>query len=360
MKITTPDFLLARLSQIFRRPLRWAGEVETSLLAGRLASISITRPIFICGLARAGSTMLLELVSKIDGVATHRYCDFPFLTVPYLWNQYIARFQAAEQPVERPHKDRIHITRMSPEAMEEPLWAAWFPDLHSSAVATRRLPGDIPCEPFEKFHRDHLKKMLLIRGGIRYAAKNNYHTTRIEYLSRLYPDAEFIVPVRHPLSHVESLVQQHRLFCQYARQEPRVPQYLAAAGHFEFGPQRVPVCIEEAEGQRIVGCWKKGDDHGGYSIQWREIYNFIRKTQQSHSSLSQRIHIVRYEDFCDAPQQEFTALLSRIGLEAASASLSEAMQSIRRSPLKTSLRSDQQRAVWNRVGDVAAHFGYSP
>lgn len=359
MKITTPDFLLVRFSQLLQQPLRWAGDLETSLLSGQLASLSIARPIFIGGLARSGSTILLELLATLPGVATHRYCDFPFLTIPYLWNRYLSKLQVAEQPVERPHKDRIQITRNSPEAMEEPLWNAWFPKLHSLTATTHRLSADTRCESFEQFHRAHLKKILLIRQGERYVAKNNYHTTRIEYLSRLYPDAEFIVPIRHPLAHVESLVRQHRLFVEYAQQEPRVPRYLAAAGHFEFGPQRMPVYIDAGEGKRIVERWREGDQHGGYAIQWKEIYGFIRHLQQSNQPLAERIHIVRYEDFCSSPQRVFASLLNRVGLGAAGASRSPDLQHISPSPHTVSIDVQPQQAVWREVSEVAEHFGYS-
>jgi len=263
VKISTTDFFLLRFCEMFERPLRWAGDLETSLLSGQLSSLAITRPIFICGLARSGSTILLELLSSIDGVATHRYCDFPFLAVPYLWNKFLNRHAIDPQPAERPHKDRIQITRSSPEAMEEPLWRAWIPQLRSTAAPTHRLSAVDRYPGFEQFHHDHLKKILLVRRGSRYVAKNNYHVARIEFLSRLYPDAEFIIPIRHPLAHIESLVRQHRLFCTYAREEPRVPRYLAAAGHFEFGPQRMPIHLSQSESKRTRERWRAGDEHGG-------------------------------------------------------------------------------------------------
>ncbi|MGN6543685.1 MAG: sulfotransferase [Aureliella sp.] len=357
MKISTPDFLMVRFSQIFQRPLRWAGDLETSLLQGQLTNVPIDRPVFICGLARSGSTVLLELLAALPGVATHRYCDFPFLTIPYLWNRYLGKFERAEQPIERPHKDRIQITRRSPEAMEEPLWNAWFPQLHSPAANTHRMTAELRGEAFEQFHRAHLQKVLLLRDGQRYVAKNNYHATRIEYLASLYPNAEFIVPVRHPLAHVESLVRQHRLFCDYASREPRVPAYLAAAGHFEFGPQRLPIYVDRSAGERIIERWQAGDEHGGYSIQWNEVYGLVRDLQ-SHSPLAGRIHVVRYEDFCASPQRVFADLLDAVGLGKVPESHAPSLQSISQSQHATTLDVSQQRAVWAHLGEVAEHFGY--
>jgi len=55
------------------RPLwKLVGNLETRVLADRLAGIQIDRPIFICGLARSGSTVVLEQIALHPDVTTHR------------------------------------------------------------------------------------------------------------------------------------------------------------------------------------------------------------------------------------------------------------------------------------------------
>jgi hypothetical protein len=110
MNLKRRDYLLVRLSRRLA-PLR-----------RRLSALPIDRPVFITGLARSGTTLLLSLLAKVPGVATHRYRDFPFLWTPMVWNWLQAWAATAEAPVERPHRDRIQITKESPEAFEEPLW----------------------------------------------------------------------------------------------------------------------------------------------------------------------------------------------------------------------------------------------
>jgi hypothetical protein len=100
---------------------------------------------------------------------------------------------------------------------------------------------------------DHLRKVVLLRGGARYVSKGNYNVCRIAYLARLLPNTKFVVPVREPLAHVHSLVKQHRLFTHYAAQDARVPVYFAAAGHYEFGPQRRPINLSKARAERVIG-----------------------------------------------------------------------------------------------------------
>lgn len=54
------------------------GSIESALLDGALADVRIDRPIYVTGLARSGTTILLETLARHPNVATHRYRDFPF------------------------------------------------------------------------------------------------------------------------------------------------------------------------------------------------------------------------------------------------------------------------------------------
>ena len=140
-------------------------------------------------------------------------------------------------PAERAHKDRILVTPDSPEAMEEVLWMRFFPEAHETGKD--QVLTDATSNPaFERFYKDHLKKILLVRGGRRYLSKGNYNLTRFAYLLKLFPDARFIVPVRDPRWHIASLIKQHRLFCDEERRDPRILQHMRRAGHFEFGLDR--------------------------------------------------------------------------------------------------------------------------
>ena len=181
------------------------GELESSSHRTELDAIPIDRPIYVAGLARSGSTILLELLAARPGVATHRYRDFPPIFTPLFWNRAFAHvYRADAPPAERAHKDRILVTPDSPEAMEEVLWMRFFPEAHETGKD--QVLTDATSNPaFERFYKDHLKKILLVRGGRRYLSKGNYNLTRFAYLLKLFPDARFIVPVRDPRWHVASL-----------------------------------------------------------------------------------------------------------------------------------------------------------
>lgn len=355
VRIAFADYFLARSSHALQPALKQLGNWETGLVASQLRSIQVSRPVFICGLARSGSTILLELLSQIAGVATHRYRDFPFQAIPWIWNNYLNRFQVNSEPVERPHADRIRITRESPEAMEEPLWMMFFNHLHSTCTS-QLLTEATACPEFSRFFDEHLRKMLLIRGGQRYVAKNNYNVGRIAFLARLYPDAQFIVPIRHPVSHVHSLVSQHIRFCEYARIQPRVGAYLQAAGHFEFGPQRIPIQFDSTAANRTLEHWTRGDNHRGYAVQWNEVYGYVQHLFENDQQLAQQIHVVRYEDFCSAPEKVFTNLLQQAGL-AETCPLS--LDHISAIDSTKTLSAEIQDAIWREVDTVATNLGFT-
>ena len=62
-------------------------DLEDTVFASRFAAISCDRPIFITSLPRAGTTLLLEILSQLPATATHTYRNMPFLLCPLIWDQ---------------------------------------------------------------------------------------------------------------------------------------------------------------------------------------------------------------------------------------------------------------------------------
>jgi hypothetical protein len=346
------DYALVRLAPY----LRVLGEIEDEFFDMKLNDLPIEKPVFITGLARAGTTMMLTLLSQAAGVATHRYRDFPFLFAPVAWN----RFQDLMGPgqraaVERPHKDRIRITKESPEAFEEPLWQSFFAHAHD-AQSCHVLERKTRNPDFEAAFARHLRKILWLRGGRRYVSKGNYNVTRVDYLARLFPDARFVIPVRDPVTHVHSLVRQHQLFCQYAAGDPRIPRYLQLAGHYEFGPQRRPIHTDVRRIGEIEAAWKAGDEYRGYARQWAQVYRYVERLRRD-PWLSPRILIVRYEDACLAPQVLRRDLLTFCALSDTAGRMSAAAASLA-APQAEIIPPASEKTIWEEAGEVAAKYGY--
>jgi len=351
------DTILTWIATRYAGTMRAFGEWESWVMARQIKRVEIKKPIFITGLARAGTTVLLETLAKADGVATHRYRDFPFIMTPVFWNRFISLFAAKQVPVERPHKDSIKITRESPDAFEEPIWQHFFPFLHDPKTL-HELNRENSNRMFEKFYQEHIKKILIIRKGSRYLSKGNYNITRIDYIGRIFTDARFLIPVRHPLSHIESLVRQHLLFQDYTAQNPQVPEYFRAVGHYEFGPQRRPICLTHEGCNQVIKMWEQGDNHLGYAMQWTEIYRFVAELHKKEPDLANRILVIRFEDLCSDPLAEIQKVLDFVEL-GRNDSIVEAAQKIRTPSRPLNLTQEQTKSCWKAVEDIAIMYGYS-
>jgi hypothetical protein len=360
IQLRNSDFYLSRFAHRAPTILKLLGDVETDFLRPQTRAIHIDRPVFITGLARSGTTILLNLFSSLPKVGTHRYRDYPFLFVPHAWNRFQDRMAAAQAPVERPHKDRIQINRDSPEAFEEPIWMHFFPFVHDAASHHVLGPAHDNTR-FNSFYREHLRKILLVRGASRYVSKGNYNVARVHYIARLLPDARFVIPVRHPVTHVASLLRQHELFTGYSAGDSRLPEYLRAAGHYEFGPQRAPINLDDEATRRILEAWSRGEDDLGYAVMWRTVYAHVRQLTGSGTALAGRIKVVRYEDLCmNAPGTlrelfEFCELTE--GVEELLENLPEISAPKR---LGEVLQPAQRERVWNETAALAECFGYRP
>lgn len=269
------------------------------MLREEIEGKAIDRPIYIAGVPRAGSTILTELLSRHPDVTSHRYSDFPNVYTPY-WRNWLAE-RSRRQParaIERAHRDRIMVSTESPEAVEEVIWMQFFDHLHDPGV-DQSLTQQTNNADFERFYRDHIRKLLLARNRSRYLAKGNYNTLRLLYIQKLFPDARFIVPVRNPVNQIASLVKQDRLFEQANREDPRVDRQLRMSGHFEFGPGRRPVCIGDGKDARtILRHWQAGRMVAGWATYWHSVYNHALKALFGTPELKAAVLLLRYEDLC--------------------------------------------------------------
>jgi hypothetical protein len=335
---------------------RTLGELETRLLAKRLAAVPIDRPVFIAGLARSGTTALLRKLCEVAEFASHRYADYPFLFTPYAWARLRSLARAKPpKPRERMHGDGIMVTPESPEAMEEVLWMAFFPHLHDP-YRSNLLDAATRAPEFETFLADHIRKLLLARGARRYIGKNNYNLTRLGYLARVFPDARFLLPVRHPVAHVASLMKQHALFCRIQRNSAASREELRLRGHFEFGLDRR--LINPGDDDAIIGieaCWQRGEEARGWARYWAVLYGHVADRLAAEPEIAARSLLVRYEDLCDCPRATMTAICRHVGIPFAD----QLADGLRQPDYYAPQFSDDERAaIEQETSVVARRLGY--
>ncbi|HUY20068.1 MAG TPA: sulfotransferase [Candidatus Binataceae bacterium] len=335
------------------------GNLESSYLSDQLAPIRIDRPIYITGLARAGTTILLDIVASCDGIATHRYRDFPPIFTPFAWNWWLEHIPLKESPpTERAHSDGIFVTPESPEAMEEMLWMAFFPQLHNPAQSNV-LDASVANQAFETFYRDHLKKLILTRHGRRYASKDNYHITRLEYLHKLFPDVRFVIPIRHPAAHIASLIKEHRLFIEAHRRHPRALTHFQRVGHFEFGADLRPINVgDTARVCEIQALWNSGDEVRGWARYWAMIYGFAIDRLDANPALRGASLVMRFEELCANPQSALTRLCEHCGLDGADAIARHAERLHTPTYYQAKFSAGELASIDEETRSVRQRFGY--
>lgn len=232
---------------------RTLADVEDRIFGRRLDRAAVVRPVFIAGLPRAGTTLLLEVLAALPVFAAHTYRAMPFVLTPLLWDAYSRPFRtssAADPTLERAHGDGMKIGYDTPEAFEEVVWRAFWPEKyrHDRIVPWAADDQDAHGE-FERFFRSHIAKVVLLAQAHgtpddtprRYLSKNNANVARVPKLKRLFPDAVVVVPFRNPVAQALSMHRQHANFSEMHAASPFARRYMADLGHFEFGANLRPI-----------------------------------------------------------------------------------------------------------------------
>jgi len=304
------------------------GEKESFKLQDELNSISIKSPIYITGLARSGTTILLEKLAEHSDLVSYRYKDFPFVHIPYWWNNFLERAGSNEiEKVERAHKDRIKITPDSPEAMEEILWMSFYKDIHNPSI-TNLLDKNNINDDFVEFYKNTIKKVLLSRKGKRYLAKGNYNVSRIKLLTTIFPDAKFVVSVRNPIDTIASLIKQHNLFCEIEKENKKVLRYMKNLGHFEFGLDRRPINFGNTESTiEIQTLLNNNENVLGLANYWSEVYSYVFELLKDEK-LNKNIILIDYDKFCQYPLATLNKLYMHCELDIDKSRINEQANTI--------------------------------
>ncbi len=206
------------------------------------------RPVYVTGLARAGTTVLLNALHATDTFATLNYTNMPFVTAPRLWTSTMKPFRRRIARHERAHGDGVLVDDQSPEAFEEVFWLMRCrPDYVKQAGLVPHTPPDSAIRDY----RDFVRSVITASGNAhhRYLAKNNNNLLRLASLHHAFPDAVIVLPFRAPVAHATSLLTQHRRFLDIHRRDSFSASYMTWLGHFEFGGNMKPLLLPGVEGE---------------------------------------------------------------------------------------------------------------
>jgi Sulfotransferase family len=196
--------------------------------------------VFVTGLARAGTTIIMREIYGTGDFGSLTYADMPFVLAPNSWAKLSGRGQKAGPRAERAHGDGIEVDFQSPEALDEVYWRVFDGKsyIHADHLTTHRPDAEVMAG-----YRDLVRLILLKTGKTRYLCKNNNNILRLGPLARAFPGADILVPVRDPLQHARSLLDQHRRFLTA---DAFTQRYMIWLGHHEFGATHRPFRFGEA------------------------------------------------------------------------------------------------------------------
>ena len=197
------------------------------------SSIETGDHIFITGLARSGTTILLNALYKSNIFASLSYADMPFVLAPNLWSKISFNKKNLELK-ERAHGDGIKVSTESPEAFEEVFWKTF---------------SDEEFEELEDKFRAYVGNILYKYKKERYLSKNNQNITRVELISEIFTHSKILIPFREPIQHAYSLLNQHKKFIKDAKKDKFISKYMKWIGHTEFGPNYIPIYNQNLNSQ---------------------------------------------------------------------------------------------------------------
>ena len=169
--------------------------------------------VFITGLPRSGTTSLLNFLFSSDEYVSLKYRNMPFVLSPNFSKLFNKKNITKK---ERLHGDGINFDNNSPEAFDE----VFFDN----------------SEEFVKHElENYIQLILLSNKKSKYLSKNNLNYKRVDLIQSIFPNSIFLIPIREPLQHANSLLNQHLHFSQLQIEDDFIRRYMNYLGHNEFG-----------------------------------------------------------------------------------------------------------------------------
>lgn len=243
------------------------------------------KPIFVCGLARSGTTLVTHILNLHSAIGSFLYRDLPFVEVPYLWHFFGNLYYGNQPPKKREHGDEMLVDPDSPDAFEELLWKSHIAAYDEGGFCNV-LDASYHNSSLEEHLPEAMNKVLYTRGKkTRYLSKGNYNLLRLHYILKLFADARIILCVRNPFAHAHSLARVHAAFMEASACNKYFASRLDLLGHYEFGPRRRVIRLEHGRSAETMDHWAKGENYLGYLLQWQDVYSFVQTAYGGNSNI---------------------------------------------------------------------------
>ncbi|MEM9843181.1 MAG: sulfotransferase [Pseudomonadota bacterium] len=287
------------------------GQLDRDIFAPKELPEPAGAPVFVTGLPRAGTTLLLELLMGSGAFSSFTYRHMPFVLAPCMWAKFTGSHRKEGAAVERSHGDGMEITFDSPEAFEEVMWLAFHKKDYVQADHLSLMDKTALDPELAEFFQG-LARRLMVTGGEgpkRYLSKNNANIARLDKVSEVFPDAEVLICLRDPVSHANSLQRQHTRFLGIHDEDPFAAKYMRWIGHFDFGAEFRPIRFGETLDVEAPDFWLR---------YWIDAYAYLL------DKLGEGRHIFCYEALQDNPEGVLGNVADRLDLSEREAFLAGA------------------------------------
>lgn len=259
-------------------------DLEITLFSKKENKI-MKRPVYITGLARAGTTVLMRSLYQSGEFASLTYDDMPFVLAPNIWHKFTKKNKKRRVKSERAHGDGIEIDFDSPEALEEVFWRTFH---HDDYINSNKLTPHTFSSKTDKLLSLYQKLICNKYTKERYIAKNNNHILRIKSLAKSITKPFILIPYRDPIEQAHSLSKQHKNFKE---SDFFVQQYMTWLAHYEFGANHKPFQFNTASNINTdiqsINYWL---------ARWVDAYGYIADFLKSNPD---NIMTIRFERLCE-------------------------------------------------------------
>ncbi len=289
--------------------------------------------VLVTGLARAGTTSLMQRLLETGAFSSLQYGNMPFVLAPGTWRR-VFNPKAGELK-ERSHGDGILVGATSAEALEEPFFRM---ATQSGYIGENAL---VPHGVDASLHGAYLDYQGLVReDGKVYLAKNNNALLRYPSLRKHNRDFAVVLMFRQPLAHAASLLAMHRRYTKMQQEDPFVWTYMDWLAHHEFGLGHRPFHFVEAD-RTSTTPQPEMDSIDYWLDRWLDYYEYAL-TVDAHGVL-----FVAHEAWSSQPRAVLSKVMELTGMTG---NLPE-MQAHQRT------RESEQRASPQRMAAAEALYG---
>jgi len=250
--------------------------------------------VIVTGLARAGTTALMNLIFDPVNFHSISYSNMPFIMAPGLWKKVYD--PDVKKTKERAHGDGVMFGVNSIEAFEEYFFKVFLNDsyVEEASIGVHQIDEDL-YRSYMLF-QDFFRKPRL---NSRYLAKNNNYILRHHTLRSFNRNYKILLIFRDPEAQAISLLRQHNNFTRQQSEDPFIQEYMGWLGHYEFGNDHKVFNIGQDGPENMY----EGTSVNYWLINWINYYQYVLLLPEDDN-----LHLIDYTDLLESPVRLKTKL----------------------------------------------------